>query len=79
MISAWAAILFAPTLVGSAYGMTFDGIPELRWRFGHAFAIVLMLAVAATLYVLFKRRNWIESRATVTTSGPRARRNPSGP
>jgi magnesium transporter len=59
MISAWAAILFAPTLVGSVYGMNFDGIPELRWRFGYAFAIALMLAVAATLYALFKRRGWI--------------------
>jgi magnesium transporter len=59
MISAWAAILFAPTLVGSVYGMNFDGIPELRWRFGYAFAIVLMVAVAATLYLLFKRRDWI--------------------
>jgi magnesium transporter len=59
MISAWAAILFAPTLVGSVYGMNFDAIPELRWRFGYAFAIALMVAVAATLYVLFRRRNWI--------------------
>ena len=34
--------------------MNFDGIRELQWRFGYAFAIVLMLAVAATLHVLFK-------------------------
>ena len=59
MISAWAAILFAPTLVGSVYGMNFDGIPELRWRFGYAFALLLMLATAVTLFVLFKRRRWI--------------------
>ena len=59
MISAWAAILFAPTLIGSVYGMNFDGIPELRWRFGYAFAIALMVAVAATLYLRFRRRNWI--------------------
>ena len=59
MISAWAAILFAPTLVGSVYGMNFDAIPELRWRFGYAFAIALMIAVAVTLYALFRRRRWI--------------------
>jgi magnesium transporter len=59
MISAWAAILFAPTLVGSVYGMNFDGIPELSWRFGYAFAIALMIAVAVTLYALFRRRGWI--------------------
>ncbi len=33
-ISAWAAILFAPTLVGTVYGMNFDYMPELHWFFG---------------------------------------------
>ena len=31
-ISAWAAILFAPTLIGTVYGMNFDHMPELHWR-----------------------------------------------
>jgi hypothetical protein len=34
-ISAWAAILFAPTLVGNIYGMNFDYMPELGWRYGY--------------------------------------------
>ena len=59
MISGWAAILFAPTLVGTIYGMNFDAIPELRWRLGYAFALLLMLGTSLTLYVVFKRRNWI--------------------
>jgi magnesium transporter len=58
-ISAWAAILFAPTLVGTIYGMNFDHMPELHWRLGYPFALGLMLAVSSTLYVLFKRRTWI--------------------
>jgi magnesium transporter len=58
-ISAWAAILFAPTLVGTIYGMNFDGMPELHWRLGYPFALALMLGVSLTLYVLFKRRTWI--------------------
>ncbi len=33
-ISAWAAILFAPTLVGTVYGMNFDHMPELHWSAG---------------------------------------------
>ena len=32
-ISSWAAILFAPTLVGTIYGMNFDHMPELYWAF----------------------------------------------
>jgi magnesium transporter len=58
-ISAWAAILFAPTLIGTNYGMNFDHVPELHWRFGYPFALALMVVVSVTLYVVFKRRRWI--------------------
>ena len=58
-ISAWAAILFAPSMVGTIYGMNFDHMPELRWEYGYPLALALMLAVCVSLYVLFKRRRWI--------------------
>ncbi|MER6157698.1 magnesium and cobalt transport protein CorA [Streptomyces sp. NPDC001868] len=58
-ISSWAAILFAPTLVGTIYGMNFAHMPELGWSFGYPFAIGLMGVVCASLYVIFKRRDWL--------------------
>jgi magnesium transporter len=58
-ISAWAAILFAPTLIGTVYGMNFDYMPELHWRYGYPFAMVLMVMVSVTLYLVFKRRGWL--------------------
>ncbi|RPF37253.1 magnesium and cobalt transport protein CorA [Streptomyces sp. TLI_185] len=58
-ISSWAAILFAPTLVGTIYGMNFKHMPELSWSFGYPFAIGLMGAVCVSLYVIFKRRDWL--------------------
>jgi magnesium transporter len=58
-ISAWAAILFAPTVVGGIYGMNFDVMPETHWAFGYPFAIALMAASCVTLYVIFKRRDWL--------------------
>jgi magnesium transporter len=58
-ISAWAAILFAPTLVGTVYGMNFDRMPELHWRYGYLMALLLMALVSGLLYAVFKRRNWI--------------------
>ncbi|MGH3101241.1 MAG: magnesium and cobalt transport protein CorA, partial [Thermoleophilia bacterium] len=58
-VSAWAAILFAPTLIGTVYGMNFDHMPELRWVFGYPFALALMLLVSLTLYTIFKRRGWL--------------------
>jgi magnesium transporter len=58
-ISAWAAILFAPTLVGTVYGMNFDSMPELHWRLGYPVALCLMALVSVVLYLVFKRRDWI--------------------
>ncbi|MFD4415330.1 magnesium and cobalt transport protein CorA [Streptomyces sp. NPDC058476] len=58
-ISSWAAILFAPTLVGTIYGMNFERMPELSWEFGYPFAIGLMGVVCVSLYVIFKRRDWL--------------------
>ncbi|MEU6672947.1 magnesium and cobalt transport protein CorA [Streptomyces sp. NPDC046925] len=58
-ISSWAAILFAPTLVGTIYGMNFDEMPELHWAFGYPFAIGLMAVVCVSLYFIFKRRDWL--------------------
>jgi magnesium transporter len=58
-ISAWAAILFAPTLIGTAYGMNFDYMPELHWRLGYPFALTLMVLTSIGLYLVFKRRHWI--------------------
>jgi magnesium transporter len=58
-ISSWAAILFAPTLGGTIYGMNFDRMPELHWVLGYPFAIILMAVVCTSLYVIFKRKDWL--------------------
>ncbi|WP_081687478.1 magnesium and cobalt transport protein CorA [Glycomyces tenuis] len=58
-ISAWAAILFAPTLVGTVYGMNFDDMPELHWALGYPFALALMVMVSLTLYGVMKWRRWM--------------------
>lgn len=58
-ISSWAAILFAPTLVGTIYGMNFRFMPELDWPLGYPFAISLMFAMGFGLYAAFKRKGWL--------------------
>lgn len=58
-ISSWAAIIFAPTLIAGIYGMNFDIMPELHWRYGYPFAITLMLLMAGGLYLIFKNRDWL--------------------
>ncbi len=58
-ISSWAAILFAPTLIGTIYGMNFDHMPELHWTFGYPLAVVGMVAMGGVLYAIFKRKRWL--------------------
>jgi magnesium transporter len=58
-ISAWAAILFAPTLVGTIYGMNFEHMPELGWKLGYPFSLAVMVLLSGGLYIVFRRRRWI--------------------
>lgn len=58
-ISGWAAILFAPTLVGTIYGMNFEVMPELDWEWGYPTALVAMAAVSVGLFGVFRGKRWI--------------------
>ena len=58
-ISAWAAILFTPTVIGGIYGMNFRSMPELDWAWGYPYALTLMAVVPVMLWVVFKFRGWL--------------------
>ena len=58
-ISSWAAILFAPTLIGTVYGMNFDDMPELHWQFGYPLAVAAMAVMGGGLWLIFKRNRWL--------------------
>ncbi len=53
------AIMGPLTIVVGIYGMNFDFMPELRWRFGYAFAWGLMLAIVGFSVWFFRRRRWL--------------------
>ncbi|QMU96657.1 magnesium and cobalt transport protein CorA [Microbacterium esteraromaticum] len=58
-ISSWAAILFAPTLIGAIYGMNFEHMPELEWPAGYPLSIAAMVALGGGLWLAFKRKGWL--------------------
>ncbi len=58
-VSAWAAILFTPTVIAGIYGMNFERMPELGWMLGYPFALLLMLTAGTSLYFIFKRQHWL--------------------
>jgi magnesium transporter len=58
-MTSWGAILIVATLIAGIYGMNFRNMPELRWQFGYAMALGLMVASTFVLYRMFKRRDWL--------------------
>jgi magnesium transporter len=58
-ISAWAAMIAVPTLITGVYGMNFQYIPELNWRFGYPLVLVAIAVICAFLYRGFKRNGWL--------------------
>jgi magnesium transporter len=58
-ISAIAGIVAVPTFIASVYGMNFEHMPELHWRFGYPLCIAVMAAIALALVAYFRRIDWL--------------------
>jgi len=58
-LAAWAAILAVPTAIAGIYGMNFDVMPELRWRYGYFAILGLIALVCGGLWARFKRIGWL--------------------
>lgn len=59
IFSVAAVIFLPPTLVASIYGMNFNVMPELAWKYGYVFAIGMILLAAWLPYKYFKYRKWL--------------------
>jgi magnesium transporter len=58
-ISAWVAIVAVPTMVAGIYGMNFEHMPELQWRWAYPSVLGLTVLACFGLYRNFKHRNWL--------------------
>lgn len=58
-LAGWAALLAAPTLIASWYGMNFEHMPELGWTFGYPLAVGAMVVICSVLYRYFRRAGWL--------------------
>ncbi|MEU5756673.1 magnesium and cobalt transport protein CorA [Streptomyces sp. NPDC047829] len=58
-ITAWAAIIAVPTMVCGVYGMNFDHMPELHWRYGYGLVIGVIAAACLALHRGFRRSGWL--------------------
>ncbi len=60
LFSVASVALLPPTLIASIYGMNFKTMPELDWRLGYPFALLLMLASVALPFYIFRRKGWLK-------------------
>lgn len=58
-ISAWVAIAALPTMLAGIYGMNFDNMPELRWRYGYFILLGIMAVACGGLYRAFRKSGWL--------------------
>jgi magnesium transporter len=58
-LAGWAALLAAPTLLTSWYGMNFHHMPELDGRYSYWIMIGVTLAICVALYFALKKARWL--------------------
>ncbi|WP_262060028.1 magnesium/cobalt transporter CorA [Streptomyces sp. STR69] len=58
-ITAWAAVIAVPTMVCGVYGMNFDNMPELHWRYGYPLILGVISVACLALYRGFRRNGWL--------------------
>jgi magnesium transporter len=58
-LAAYAALLAVPTMIAGIYGMNFEHMPELKWRYGYGISLLFMAAIDVYLYLRFKKAKWL--------------------
>ena len=58
-LASYAALVAVPTLIAGIYGMNFDFMPELEWRYGYPFALAAMFVIDAYLFIRFRKAKWL--------------------
>ncbi|MHC5075541.1 MAG: magnesium/cobalt transporter CorA [Planctomycetota bacterium] len=59
VLTIFAAIFIPLTFIAGVYGMNFEIMPELKWRYGYLIVWSIMIALMAGMLVYFKRKKWM--------------------
>lgn len=54
-----ASIMLPPTFIAGVYGMNFNHMPELGWKYGYALAWILMIATVTVMLLILKKKKWL--------------------
>jgi magnesium transporter len=58
-LAAYAALVAVPTMIAGIYGMNFEHMPELSWRFGYGFAIATMVVIDVIVFYRLRKAKWL--------------------
>ncbi|WP_082478034.1 MULTISPECIES: magnesium and cobalt transport protein CorA [unclassified Rhizobium] len=58
-LASWAAILAVPTAIAGIYGMNFDDMPELKFRYGYFVVLMIIVFICSMLYRMFRKAKWL--------------------
>jgi magnesium transporter len=65
VLTVTSAIFIPLTFLVGVYGMNFEFMPELKWKYGYLFAWSLMLIISVILLVIFWRKGWLKRDETL--------------
>ncbi|CAN7419586.1 magnesium and cobalt transport protein CorA [Acidovorax sp. LjRoot129] len=58
-LAAWASLFAVCTAFAGIWGMNFEHMPELKWRYGYAVALTLIASTCGFLYFRFRKAGWL--------------------
>ena len=58
-LASWAAILAVPTAIAGIYGMNFQNMPELHWKYGYFMVLGLIFSLCGGLFLRFRKIGWL--------------------
>ena len=59
VLTIMASIFIPLTFIAGVYGMNFDNMPELHWKYGYHMVLGLMLLLFVAMAIYFKRKKWL--------------------
>jgi magnesium transporter len=58
-LGSFAALFAVPTMIAGVYGMNFQEIPELHWKFGYPACLAVMVMIDTFLFWRFRKAGWM--------------------
>ena len=59
VLTVFASIFIPLTFIAGVYGMNFEYMPELKWKWGYPVLWMVFIGVSVFLLRFFKKKNWL--------------------